>query len=157
MPLVCLIGVAAAYSPRHREALRAALSDPDPALDVHFAKAMAAEEADVAALGRRVFLDRFEDRLPELDPAGWAAVAGGLLHASDGEAERLLAILRTGGTLAALPRVEAFAETAKADRLRTAALQAQGEIRLRAARSIVEEAVERGSADVDAQRLRVGP
>jgi hypothetical protein len=154
-PILALMGAAAAYTPRHREALREAIEDPDPALDPHFAAALTATEEDVAALGRKAFLQRFKNRLPVLDDIAWLSVAKALPHATVDEAEKMLGLLEVGGTRGAIAPVETFATTTKTERLQTAARRALGDIRLRTARNRIVASSKLSDAANQAERERL--
>ena len=145
-PLVALVGISARYTPRHQKALRDAIADPDPALDPHFVQTLASLDPKVYALGREAVAARFADRLPEIGPEEWRTLARSLSKARESDAPRFLSMLRAAGTVSAIEPTEAFANATKTERLRTAARDALGEMRLRAARERVLGAVE--SADL---------
>lgn len=159
IPFICVSGVAAAYTPKHRKALQDAIEDGDPALDPHFADALATEDATVAKIGRQAFVERFRDRLPALSPEGWASVARALPNASTNEAEQMLRVIRNGGAATAINPTESFAGTTKHERLRTAARETLGDLRLRTARETIEASAMSADEKVDEerQRLRLGP
>lgn len=142
-PLLFVGGASAYYTSHHVQALKDAIADPDPALDAHFAEMLVSDRESVAKLGREAFLQRFSERLPHLDEEGWDNVGWGLRTAPTDDAEALLALLARGAPASAIERIEDFRKETKVDRLRTASHAALAEIRLRAARDRVLEAVER--------------
>lgn len=156
-PLLVLSTVAVAYTPRHRESLRAAISDPRPELDRHFAEVLDAEETPVAALARQAFVERFRERLPMLDEAGWLAVAQTLRRANEAEAETMLGLLREGAeSSGVIPPLETYATAVRSDRLRTAARMTLADVRMRVAKGIVGQAVSVADAQTDRERERLG-
>lgn len=155
IPLL-FVGGAAAYSPKHVQALKEAIADPDPALDAHFADCLVSERKPVVAIGRQAFLERFRDRLPQLDAEGWDRVGWGLKDAPTDDAERLLRLMAQGAPLSALERVEDLLRRTKVERLRTAAHQTLGDIRLRAARERVRAATDEAGARTQDESTRLG-
>lgn len=155
-PLLFVGTASVFYTPRHRQALRDAIADPDPVLDAHFAEALGMEREEIAKIGRQAFLERFAERVPQLDASGWSSVAGALPKASSAEAERLLRLLAESAPAAAIERMEAFCDGTKAERLRTASRQALGDLRLRVARERILETSRAEESRVDGARVRLG-
>lgn len=147
----------ATFTPRHQQALRDAIADPDPSLDPYFVEPLPSPDPAVAALGREAFVERFASRTPDISVEDWTTVAKALAKAKEAVAGGFLSILARGAPTAAIAPTEAFSNDTKSQRLRTLSLQALGEMRLRIARERIvghSEAAERNQED-ERQRLRL--
>ena len=154
-PLLFVGSVAVGYKPRHLKALQDAISDSDPELDGHFATALAMEHVEAAAIGRRAFVERFQERLPELNPSEWRDVAQALPKASVAEAEGMLRLIDDAAPASAIEGLEAFADATSVERLKTAARRTLGDVRFRVAKGRVLESGEIAADSLEAERQRL--